>query len=218
MELADGPTLAELIQKRRGLPLDEMLPIARQIAELTAAGVFFVTRLKTDASYAIVESYPRPQTGGVVADESIMLRTHHSRTRYPAALPLRRVAVRLPDGEHLVFLTNNLRLGATTIARIYKERWHIELFFKALKQHLRVKTFVGTTANAVRIQIWPALIALLILKYLQLRASFGWSLSNLAALLRMNLFAYRDLWTWLNDPFTGPPLADDQAQATFAWT
>ena len=106
----------------------------------------------------------------------------------------------------MTFLTNHLGLGPTTIARIYKDRWQIELFFKALKQHLRVKTFVGTSANALHIQIWTALIALLMLKYLQLKASFGWSLSNLVALLRMNLFVYRDLWTWLNDPFTPPPL------------
>ena len=77
--------------------------------------------------------------------------------------------------------------------------------FKALKQNLRVKTFVGTSANALHIQIWTALIALLLLKYLQLKATFGWSLSNLVALLRMNLFAYRDLRTWLNEPFTVPP-------------
>jgi IS4 transposase len=77
--------------------------------------------------------------------------------------------------------------------------------FKALKQNLRVKTFVGTSANALHVQIWTALIALLILKYLQLKATFAWSLSNLVALLRMNLFVYRDLWTWLNEPFTKPP-------------
>ena len=80
------------------------------------------------------------------------------------------------------------------------------MFFKALKQNLRVKTFVGTSANALHIQIWTALIALLLLKYLQLKSTFGWSLSNLVALLRMNLFVYRDLWTWLNEPFTAPPL------------
>jgi IS4 transposase len=115
----------------------------------------------------------------------------------------------------LVFLTNHPGLDATTIARIYKDRWQIELFFKTLKQHLRVRTFVGTSANALHIQIWTALIAVLILKYLQLRASFGWSLSNLVALLRMNLFAYRDLWAWLNDPFTPPPLPPPPMQA--AW-
>ena len=80
-----------------------------------------------------------------------------------------------------------------------------QLLFKALKQSLRIKTFVGTTANALKTQIWTALIALLVIKYLRMKATFGWSLSNLVALLRQQLFVYRDLWTWLNDPFQVPP-------------
>jgi hypothetical protein len=79
-----------------------------------------------------------------------------------------------------------------------------------------VKTFVGTSANALHIQIWTALIALLLLKYLQLRARFGWSLSNLVALLRMNLFVYRDLWTWLDDPFAAPPVPPEPVQPALA--
>lgn len=93
----------------------------------------------------------------------------------------------------LVFLTNQTKLDATTIAAIYKDRWQIELFFKALQQNLKIKTFVGTSANAVKIQVWTALIALLLLRSLQLRARFAWSLSNLVALLPMNLFIHRDL-------------------------
>ena len=77
--------------------------------------------------------------------------------------------------------------------------------FKAIKQSLKIKTFLGTSANAVYTQIWTALIAMLVIKYLQLKSSFGWSLSNLVALLRQQLFVYRDLWTWLNAPFEGPP-------------
>ena len=80
-----------------------------------------------------------------------------------------------------------------------------QLLFKALKQSLRIKTFVGTTANALKTQIWTALIALLVIKYLRMKATFGWSLSNLVALLRQQLFVYRDLWAWLNDPFQVPP-------------
>jgi hypothetical protein len=80
----------------------------------------------------------------------------------------------------------------------------IELFFRALKQSLRVKTFVGTSANALKTQLWTALIAMLLVKYLQLRSTFGWSLSNLVALLRQQLFVYRDLWTWIDDPFQPP--------------
>jgi IS4 transposase len=102
-------------------------------------------------------------------------------------------------------VTNNEHLAAATIAEIYKERWQIELFFKALKQNLRIKTFVGTSFNAVMIQIWTALIAIMILKYLQFRSKINWSLSNLAAMLRMNLLTYKDLWDWVNNPYYYQP-------------
>ena len=119
---------------------------------------------------------------------------------------MRRVEVYDPATEQiLVFLTNDLGLGATTVAAIYKDRWQVELFFKALKQNLKIKTFVGTSANALHVQIWTALIAMLLLRYLQLRARFAWSLSNLVALLRMNLFTYRDLWAWLHAPIPPRP-------------
>ena len=103
-------------------------------------------------------------------------------------------------------------LGASTIAQIYKDRWQIEIFFKALKQNLKIKTFVGTSPNAVKIQIWTALIAMLILRFLQLRSKFHWSLSNLVALLRMNLFTHRDLWAWLNKPFDVSPVPYEPEQ------
>jgi IS4 transposase len=130
---------------------------------------------------------------------------------------LRRVEVYDPEKDTtLVFLTNHLAFGATTIAAIYKDRWQIELFFKALKQNLKIKTFVGTSANALKVQVWTALIAMLLLKYLQLRSRFAWSLSNLVALLRMNLFTHRDLWAWLDRPFEGPPTVLVAAQGELA--
>ncbi len=105
-------------------------------------------------------------------------------------------------------LTNHLELGTSTIAALYKERWQVELFFKAIKQNLKVKTFVGTTPHAVKTQLWCALIAILLLRYLQRLSRFGWSMSNLVALLRMNLFTHRDLLVWLDQPFTAPPDPD----------
>lgn len=179
-------------------------------AALTAARVFFVTRLKRNADYTVIGRRVPPRHRGIVADQLIRFGGPLTRHKYPDQL--RRVVLRTAAGERLEFLTNHLTLGASTIARIYKDRWQIELFFKALKQHLRVKTFVGTSANALHTQIWTALIALLLLKYLQLKARFGWSLSNLVALLRMNLFVYRDLWTWLDEPFTPPPVLADPVQ------
>jgi len=188
------------------------------LAQLHRTGVAFVTRFRANTAYHVTDRSPVPSRGGVRSDERLVLDGPRSRKKYPADLPLRRVVVQVPDREEpLVFLTNQIHWGPTTIARIYKDRWQIELFFKALKQNLRVKTFVGTSRNALHIQIWTALIALLLLKYLQLKATFGWSLSNLVALLRMNLFTYRDLWTWLNDPFTGPPPLAEPVQGQLAW-
>ena len=119
------------------------------------------------------------------------------------------------DAEHereLVFLTNIFHLAASTIGAIYKDRWQIELFFKALKQNLKIKTFVGTSENAVNVQIWTALIAMLLLKFLLLKSTWSWSLSNLAAMLRFNLLSYRDLWAWLDEPFKIPIVVPHEQQ------
>lgn len=176
----------------------------------TEQGVYFVTRLKDNAVYAVLKTRDVPQNRSILSDEIIQL-TGMVAKKCP--YPLRKVTYyNAEKDETFVYLTNHLKLGATTIVAIYKDRWQIESFFKALKQNLKIKTFVGTSANAVKIQIWTALIVMLILRYLQMKASFGWSLSNLVAILRMNLFVHRDLWKWLNDPFEGPPLLDMQAQ------
>jgi IS4 transposase len=165
--------------------------------------VFFVTRLKDKADYAVMEKREVPEKGNVLKDEVIVLMKLAAKGQ---ECFLRRVEVWVEEKqETMVFVTNHLKLAASTIAAIYKDRWKIELFFKALKQSLKVKTFVGTSENAVQTQIWTALIAMLLVKYLQLRSTFGWSLSNLVALLRQQLFVYRDLMGWLNDPFQAPP-------------
>jgi IS4 transposase len=178
--------------------------------DLTRGGVNFVTRLKDGAAYGVIQSRPVPAGSDILRDEVIVL---ISQQEIGPEARLRRIEVRVEEKqETMVFVTNNLKLAARTIARIYKERWQIEMFFKALKQGLKVKTFVGTTENAVQIQIWTALIAMLILKYLQLKSTWGWSLSNLIALLRQQLFVHRDLWTWMNDPFQPPPDLQESLQ------
>jgi IS4 transposase len=106
--------------------------------------------------------------------------------------------------REIVLLTNHLTWSATTIGKIYKERRQIELFFKALKQNLCIRTFVGPSENAVKTQIWISLIAMLLLKYLIMRSTYEWSLSNLAAMVRMNPLTYRNFWIWLNRPFHEP--------------
>jgi hypothetical protein len=111
---------------------------------------------------------------------------------------------------------NLLAFGSATIAAIYKDRWEIELFFKALKQNLKVRSFVGTSENALRVQIWTALLAMLLLKWLHHLSKAKWSLSNLASMLRMNLFTYRDLAAWLDNPLGTPPILPDSQQLTLA--
>src|ERR1039457_332686 len=169
---------------------------------LDAQGVFFVTRLKENALFSIEATLSTPK-GRILADDIIQL-PGSGKSLNPDRV-LRRVVVWDEVNEReIVLLTNNFHLAASTIAALYKERWQIELFFKALKQNLKIKTFVGTSANAVRIQIWTALIAILILKYLQMRSRLQWSLSNLVALLRLNLFVHRDCWNGVNKPFQPP--------------
>jgi hypothetical protein len=183
----------------------------RLFAEWTETEVFFVTRLKANAQFEVVEEHEPPQHRRILKDQTIRLTGSGGTEKCPHLL--RRIeAVREDTGDILVFLTNHHGLGASTIAAVYKDRWQIELFFKALKQNLKIKTFVGTSANAVKTQIWTALISMLLLRYLQLTARFGWSLANLVALLRMNLFTHRDLMAWLAEPFGTPPHPQASAQ------
>jgi len=175
-----------------------------QFARWTEAGVYFVTRMKDNAVYEVVEERRLPLHRNILSDQIIVLTGARAQEKCPHQL--RRIVVYDEENQReIVLLTNHLDFGATTIADIYKERWQIELFFKALKQNLRVKSFVGTTENALRIQIWTALIAMLLLKWLHHLSKAGWSLSNLASMLRLNLFTYRHLRDWLDDPFNTPP-------------
>ena len=170
---------------------------------LSRQKVQFVTRLKDSAEYGVVEARSVQKGGDILSDEVILL---CSQQEIGTEALLRRIEIHVEEkNETMVFVTNNMRLAASTIAEIYKERWQIELFFKSLKQPMKIKTFVGTSENAVRTQIWTALIAMLLIKSLQIRSTFDWSLSNLVALLRQQLFVYRDLFTWLNNPFEAPP-------------
>jgi hypothetical protein len=189
----------------------------KQFARWIEAGVFFVTRMKGNAVYRTVEKRNVPLHRNIMSDEIIMLTGTQAQNKCPH--PLRRIVVWDADNEReLVLLTNHLDFGATTIADIYKERWQIELFFKALKQNLHVKSFVGTSENALRIQIWTALLALLLLKWLHHLSKAGWSLSNLASMLRLNLFTYRDLRDWVDDPFNTPALEPMPEQLVLALT
>lgn len=180
----------------------------------TDQGVYFVSRQRANAKFEVVEERLTTQEH-ILKDQIIRLTDRIAGPRCQHLL--RRVeAIHEQTGEVFAFVTNHHRLAASSIAAIYKDRWQIELFFKALKQNLKIKTFVGTSANAVKTQIWTALIAMLLFRYLQLSSRFGWSLANLVALLRMNLFTHRDLMAWLNQPYAVPPDPQGHPQASLA--
>jgi hypothetical protein len=174
-------------------------------ARWTCQGVFFITRQKKNARYKVIERRPVPQNRNIRKDQIITFQGYLAQKNYP--YPLRRIEVWDEEKEEtIVLITNHLSFGSTTIASTYKDRWQIEIFFKVIKQNLKIKTFVGTSPNALMIQIWTALIAVLILKYLKFKSRFAWSISNLVAMLRYNLFTYRDLWAWIDSPYEVPPI------------
>lgn len=199
-------TIAQQLKLPKGslVVMDRGYNDYRLFARWTAEGVGFVTRLKKNALWTSHKKRP-VKAGGIIRRDTEGRFFDFDASRR-VETRFRRVTVWIEEkGEEMELLTNRFDLSAETIAEIYRQRWQIELFFKAVKQNLRIKTFVGTSANAVRIQLWTALIAMLLLKLLQFRSRIDWSLSNLVALLRWNLFTHKDLWKWIDDPFIPPP-------------
>lgn len=159
---------------------------------LTKQGVFFVTRLRAKAVYSVKERRPINRDSGVTSDQLIQLNSAHAIKR--GAPPLRRVGYRDPEtGKFYEFLTNHFKLSAATIASIYKDRWQVELFFKAIKQNLKIKAFVGTSRNAVLTQIWIAMITYLLVAFARHSARKGWTVQRMLRVIQLNLFERRSL-------------------------
>ena len=177
-------------------------------SSLENKGIFFVTRLKNKTRYKVLSRALVDRSSGISSDQMIDL-TSKKGVGYRGNL--RRIGYYcLETQKQYYFLTNNTKLCAKTIAAIYKDRWQIELFFKSLKQQLKVKSFLGTSKNALLSQLWIALIAYLMLSYLKFRSKFQWSVYTLMEILPVNIFSRRFIWDWLNDPFhqksgTKPP-------------
>ncbi len=168
--------------------------------------VFFVVRHKDNIRYTSIQERPLPkrQAQYVLIDEVIGFELPNARAKYSKRL--RRIAVWNEEHGHVVeLLTNNFSLAASTIAALYKARWEIEIFFRNLKQLLRIKSFIGTSRNAVETQIWTALATMLIFSWLKHLARYKWALANLVVSLRLNTFTKIDLVKWLDEPFTPPP-------------
>lgn len=180
----------------------------------------FVLLLKKSINYkSILErELPEDNEQNILIDEEIELTQENTYNNYPKKL--RRITL-FDDKNNrtLEFITNNFSWTASTVAELYKQRWQIEIFFsrrdglpKELKSHLKIKSFIGTNENAMWIQIWTALITLLLLKHLKEIADYPWAMSNLIAFLRMNLFVKISLHQWLNQPFKPPEFYNSKAQ------
>ncbi len=164
--------------------------------------VFFVIRYKENLQFKSIKEneLPEKRAQHILKDEIIELSKELSKEKYPKKL--RRIAVW--NDEHkmtIELITNNFKWSADTISELYKARWQIEIFFREIKQLLHIKSFIGTSENAVKIQIWTAMICILTLKYLKAISKYPWHLSNLVGFIRLNTFVKIDLQTWLDNPF-----------------
>jgi hypothetical protein len=167
--------------------------------------VFFVIRHKDNIQYKTIKELDLPDNRHqhILKDEIIKLTGIKSKNKYPKKL--RRVAIWDNENNQVIeVITNQLTWTANTISELYKSRWQIEIFFREIKQLLHIKSFIGTSENAVMIQIYSALITILLLKFLKQIAKYKWHLSNLVSFLRLNLFVKINLNIWLNYPFSQP--------------
>jgi hypothetical protein len=158
-----------------------------RLGRLSQAGSFFVTRAKSNLKVQRRYSHKVDKTTGLICDQTVMLTVFYSRQGFDA--PLRRVKFKDPQsGKSLVFLTNNFALPALTITQLYRCRWQIELFFKWIKQHLRIKAFFGTTENAVKTQIWIAVSVYVLIAIVKKRLNLSSSLYQLLQILSLTAF------------------------------
>jgi hypothetical protein len=158
-----------------------------RLFQFQQAGAFFVTRAKANLQYTRRYSHPIDKTTGLQCDQTIALTGPKTATLYP--LPLRRIRYTDPDtGNRLVFLTNDFTLPALTIAQLYKARWQVELFFKWIKQHLRIKAFYGTSPNAVKTQVWIAVSVYVLVAIVKKRLGLPQSLYTILQVLSLTLF------------------------------
>ncbi|MBY0474537.1 MAG: IS4 family transposase [Nitrosomonas sp.] len=171
--------------------------------QLTEKKIFFITRLKSNTKFKVVSREPVLKYKGLSSDQIIKFTGLKSAKECPAQL--RRIGYRDKEtGKHYVFLTNNFKLSAKTIADIYKARWQVELLFKWIKQNLKIKTFVGTSKNAVMTQVWIAVCVYLLLAFIKFQSKMSKSMQQILRLLQLNLFEKRDLMALLR----GDPLVD----------
>jgi len=192
MKISDGKKHEITVARSLTLPKGSIVTVDRAyidfnwFASLINTGIYFVTRQKRNATYRTIARRRVNKKQGLTSDQTIMI-TGTKAAQCPH--PLRRIGYRDPEtGKHYVFLTNHFGLAAKTICDIYKQRWQIELFFKWIKQNLKIKAFVGNSENAVMTQIYVALITYLLLAYLKFLTKLNLTLTALVKILQLNLF------------------------------
>ena len=182
--------------------------------QLNNNDIFFVTRLKTNARYRVIERHTVLKTKGLTCDQTIALTGARAKN---CPIKLRRIGYQDADtGIQYTFLTNHFKLAASTITDIYKARWQIELFFKWIKQNLKIKSFLGTSRNAVMTQIWIAMCVYLLLSYIKFLNHIRPSLQQMLRLLQLNLFERRDLLELLRGDPPEPPVSPNQTALVFS--
>jgi len=218
--VTDGKAHDVTVGRTLTLPRDSIVVMDRAYTDFTwfnalnNKGIFFVIRQKRNATYRIIERRDVCKRSGLTCDQTILI-TGAKASACP--IPLRRIGYRDPEtGKHYVFLTNHFRLSAKTIADIYKSRWQIELFFKCIKQNLKIKTFLGTSRNAVLTQIWIAMCAYLLLAWIKFSSRIDRSLQQMIRLLQLNLFDRRDLLSLLRGSPPEPPDTSRQFKLRFS--
>ena len=220
MTITDGKTHDITAARALQLPKDSIVVIDRGYTDyawynrLNSRNIFFVTRQRKNARYRVTERRHVNKTKGLTSDQTIQL-TGTKASHCPIAL--RRIGFKDTEtGIQYFFLTNNFRLAARTIAEIYKARWQIELFFKWIKQNLRIKSFLGTSQNAVMTQIWIAICVYLILAYLKFISGISQSFQQILRLLQLNLFERRDLQSLLRGEPPIPKFPSNQTTLQFS--
>jgi hypothetical protein len=172
----------------------------KRLYRITQAGAFFVTRAHSNLDFRRLYSAPCDKAAGIMCDQTIRLKSFYPSKNYPTSL--RRI--KFYDSEQdrtLVFLTNNFDLKATEIAQLYKHRWQIELFFKWIKQHLKIKSFWGYSANAVKTQIWTAIAVYTIVAIVKKRLDLPLSLYEILQILSINIFDKTQINTLFQNPY-----------------
>lgn len=214
--ITDGKTTDVKVAQKTEFTPNSVLVVDRAYADynwfnnLDSNDVKFIIRIKKNVQYRIEKELPTNlKHPHIVSDQIIRLTGHYVSKKYPKCLRLIKV-YDLEKDLYLEIITNNLSWTANTVSELYRARWDIEVFFRYLKQSFKLKSFVGTNPNAVRIQMWTSLITILLFNYLRKKAKHKWFLSNLVSFLRINLFVKIDLWQWLNNPIlkkaNSPPI------------